>query len=407
MTTKTHDIPDAAPLLAARAPSDVPFGVNEMRLTRRQWLAVAAILAACVFGIPRIWERIERFDPSPDYRIPYSLSSDYWLYQRRLEKILDPASIPVVGDSVVWGEYVRPDGTLTHFLNRESGQPDRFVNCGVNGLFPLAMEGLLEHYGVVLRDRKVIVHCNLLWMTSPRADLSTTKEEAFNHAQLVPQFFPRLACYRADTADRLSAVIDRNVALFGWVAHVRDAYFNQQSIPRWTLEDNGGSPPTYPNAWKDPLRQVTLSVPDDPPDDSQRGPTSVRHKPWSDAGTGPSEFDWVELDASRQWRAMRNVILGLCDRGNDVLVIVGPFNEHMVAEGQRPTCAKLRDGVAAWLTANRVAHVVPPTLPSQLYADASHPLTEGYALLARRLFENATVQQWLAAGRARQGPASP
>src|SRR5947209_1671428 len=84
-------------------------------------------------------------------------------------------SIILLGDSVVWGEYVRPNGTLAHFLSQRSGRPGRFVNGGVNGLFPLALEGLVRHYGRALHDRKVIVHCNVLWMSSPKADLSTDK----------------------------------------------------------------------------------------------------------------------------------------------------------------------------------------------------------------------------------------
>ncbi|MEO8347622.1 MAG: hypothetical protein ABI610_01825, partial [Acidobacteriota bacterium] len=39
---------------------------------------------------------------------------------------------------------VRPDGTLPHFLNEQSGLPGKFVNAGVNGLFPLALEGLVR-----------------------------------------------------------------------------------------------------------------------------------------------------------------------------------------------------------------------------------------------------------------------
>ena len=81
-------------------------------------------------------------------------------------------------------------------------------------------------------------------------------------------------------------------------------------------------------------------------------------------------------------------------RGNDVLVIVGPFNESMVAGNQRPDYRKLREGAAAWMTANRVAHVVPETLPSSLYADASHPLTEGYALLAGQIARDPVFRQW-------------
>jgi len=60
----------------------------------------------------------------------------------------------------------------------------------VNGLFPLAMEGLIEHYTGALGNRKIIVHCNLLWMTSPKADLSINREEPFNHSRLVAAIPP-------------------------------------------------------------------------------------------------------------------------------------------------------------------------------------------------------------------------
>jgi hypothetical protein len=86
----------------------------------------------------------------------------------------------------------------------------------------------------------------------------------------------------------------------------------------------------------------------------------------------------------------------LRQRGNDVLVIVGPFNEHMIAPEQRPTFHGLRDGIAAWLASEGVPAIVPPTLASSLYADASHPLTEGYAELARQLSQDQTFRNWLA-----------
>ncbi len=375
----------------------MPFGVNAMRLDAKHWLAALAILLGCFLGLPRIWKQIERFDTGPDYRIPYLLSKDYWLYQRRLEQIADRMKVPVLGDSVIWGEYVRPSGTLTHFLNHETRQPERFINCGVNALFPLAMEGLVEYYGAALHDRKLIVHCNVLWMSSPRADLSTKKEESFNHSRLVPQFTPRIPCYRADTAERLSAVIERNVRLFGWVGHMDDAYFDQRSIPGWTLQENGSDPPHCPNAWRNPLAQITLTVPGEPEDDPQRGPTSQRHKPWTDGGAKPSRFDWVGLDTSLQWRAFQRVIGLLRDRGNNVLVVLGPFNEALVAEEQRPSLRKLRNGVGAWLVENHIAHIIPESLPSHLYADASHPLTDGYALLAKRISQEAAFQKWLVA----------
>jgi hypothetical protein len=84
----------------------------------------------------------ERSDLRRDRTIasPTSLSRDYWLYQRRLEGVPQD-KVVLLGDSVVWGEYVLPNGTLSHFLNEKAGSGERFVNGGVNGLFPLALEG--------------------------------------------------------------------------------------------------------------------------------------------------------------------------------------------------------------------------------------------------------------------------
>src|SRR5579872_5879882 len=171
----------------ARKPAvaDLPM-VNEMRLNPRQCLLAAAIILLALFLAPRIWKSIERFDTGPDYRIPYDLSKDYWLYQRRLETRVDAQSIVMLGDSVVWGEYVLPDGTWSHFFNEQTGQRGKFVNGGVNGLFPLALEGLVGSYARSLHHRKIILHCNLLWLSSPKADLQTDKEEKFNHSRLVP-----------------------------------------------------------------------------------------------------------------------------------------------------------------------------------------------------------------------------
>jgi hypothetical protein len=67
----------------------------------------------------------------------------------------------------------------------------------------------------------------------------------------------------------------------------------------------------------------------------------------------------------------------------------------MLAEDNQEPYRKLRDGIVDWLRANHIPFVVPETLPSQLYADASHPLTEGYELLAKRLYASQSFQHWL------------
>ena len=125
-----------------------------------------------------------------------------------------------------------------------------------------------------------------------------------------------------------------------------------------------------------------MSVPPAPADDPQRGPESARHKPWSTTGVGTTRFEWVSLDASLQWAAFQRVVRLLRERGNDVFVVVGPFNEHMLAPENRARYLAIRDGVAAWLARETIPHLAPEPLPSPLYADASHPLTAGYELMA-------------------------
>ncbi len=367
--------------------------VNGMRLSTAMWAAVAVSALIVLLAVPWLWKKIERFETSPDYRIPYNLSKDYWLYERGLQRSTS-TNIVVIGDSVVWGEYVRPDGTLSHFLNEQSSQAGRFVNAGVNGMFPLALEGLIRYYGSSVRHRKIILHCNVLWMSSPKADLQTQKEERFNHADLVPQFSPRIPCYKADLNRRLAALVERHFTFSQWANHLQVAYFGQKNILSWTLEEDANNRSRLPNAYKSPFSQISLEVPPEPANDPERGPTSPRHKPWSGTGHGSTRFDWVQLDQSLQWAAFQRLLQVLKSRGNDVLVLVGPFNEHIMAEENRPQFRRLRDGILEWLAKNQVQHVVPATLPSTLYADASHPLTEGYQALAKDLFGDATFRSW-------------
>jgi hypothetical protein len=210
----------------------------------------------------------------------------------------------------------------------------------------------------------------------------------------VPQFFPRIPCYRADTNERLSALVANHVDFIAWVGHLQQAYFGQKSILSWTLEDDGGNPLQYPNAYKNPLSQITFAVPAAPLEDPQRGPQSARHRPWTAAGQGPTRFEWVGLDSSLQWRAFQRLVGTLRERGNDVLVLLGPFNEHMIAQDNLADYRQLHEGIVAWLKQKQVTVVAPETLPSELYADASHPLTDGYKLLAHQLLAEQTFQAW-------------
>jgi hypothetical protein len=377
------------------AAKEVPFGVNEIRLNARQWAAALLIVAMVLVLTPWLWQRLERFETGPDYRLPYQLSKDYWLYGRRIDQVVNRNKMLLLGDSVIWGEYVAPDGTLSHFLNDQAGAADRFANLGLNGLFPLAQEGIIQYYGRSLRHEKILIQFNPLWLTSPKADLSSEKEEPFNHSGLVPQFTPRIPCYRASANERLSTILQRTVPFLQWVGHIQNAYFNQKNVLSWTLEEDGNSPPRYPNAYRNPLSLISLTVPSAPADDPERGPGSPRHRAWSTEGQGSTRFEWVSLDASLQWHAFQRLVNELRRRGNSVVVLLGPFNEHMLTEDSRATYERLRHDMGDWLKQNQIPNAVPESLPSELYADASHPLTEGYRMLAKFIYDDPQFQSWI------------
>ena len=164
---------------------------NAIRLSGREWIGLALFGLVVLLLAPRLWERVETVETGPDYRIPYELGNDYWLYERRARKA---EGIPIVGDSVVWGQYVTPGQTLSYYLNERPGGP-RFTNLGLDGAHPAALAGLLEHYGGGLSGKKVVLLCNPLWLTSPRADLQDPEETRLNHPGLLPQFHPRIPAW--------------------------------------------------------------------------------------------------------------------------------------------------------------------------------------------------------------------
>ena len=47
----------------------------------------------------------------------------------------------------------------------------------------------------------------------------------------------------------------------------------------------------------------------------------------------------------------------------------------------------------SWLRENGIAYLAPEPLPSREYADASHPLSTGYAALARELIQRLPFAQ--------------
>lgn len=369
------------PVIGARNEPEIPYGSNEIRLSLRQWIIVLVTVLAVLFALPRVWKAIEPFEPGSDYRIPNAVSNDYWVYERLIEKAMAQKKIVVIGDSVIWGEYVAPDQTLSHALN-EGDRDKRFVNGGVNGTHPLALEGLVRHYARNLTDARVILHCNLLWMSSPERDLQTRQEISFNHPRLLPQVTRRIPAYQASVSRRLGVVFDRRSRFRTWVQHLRVAWFESLDLHTWTIE----------HPYENPLGQISRHLP--------QPSSELRHQPisWRERGIDRQDLPWIELDASRpslQWEAFKNTVVRLKERRNHLFVVVGPFNEHMLTDASRKRYGELTQRVNVWLRRKQILHTIPPLLPSDEYADASHPLSAGYTRLAGHIRESPSFQRWL------------
>lgn len=354
---------------AQHAPDD-RFAANDVRLSPRGWLLAAAAALLAFWLIPVVWQKIEPLKITADYRIPFSLGNDYWHYRRACREVCRGDATLLVGDSVLWGHYVDSEATLSHCLNVASNN-DEFANLAVDGIHPVALAGLLDYYGDAIRNKRVILNCNLLWMSSPRHDLSSDKETPFNHPALIPQFTMSVPCYRASLSERLGTVIARHFRFLGWADHVRIAYFGSDDLATWTLQ----------HPYENPLDQLTLTLPS--PDNLPSPEPDAR--PWDAKGLRQVNPQWVPLEKSLQWRFFCQTIERLQQRGNRLFVIIGPLNEHMLGEQGLATYNERKHAVAAWHEEHGIPYAVPDALPSRTYADLSHPTAEGYALLAERL----------------------
>ncbi|MHC4596314.1 MAG: hypothetical protein ACYS9C_08780 [Planctomycetota bacterium] len=361
----------------------VPFSSNCVRLPGREWVIIGIVLLAIFCLAPALWERFEKFEPEPDYRLPYELGEDYWLYNRYCQWACSVYETLVIGDSVVWGHYVPKDNTLSHYLNETGRRPvgsspalpggrNQFVNLGVDGIHPVALAGLLKYYGRQISEKNVVLHLNPLWMSSKKHDLQTTKEFHFNHPRLAPQFAPNIPCYKDSYSRRIWAVVERYATFFGWTSHLKINYFGGMDLPTWTLE----------HPYENPLKAVTLEL------RASEDYDQNEHVPWTEKGIAKADFQWVEPATSLQWNFFQRTIEMLKARRNTVFVLVGPFNEHMLKEKSHNVYRKMKSEIEAWLQQNNVPYYMPPVLPSEFYRDASHPLSEGYDMLAKQLFEN-------------------
>ena len=345
--------------------SEAPAPTGDALMTPREWLVTLVCAVLLVVAIPALWRTAWPLQVEPDHRVAYPQSGDHWHFTRHSEHAAAHADVLLLGDSVIWGAYARSDETLSHHLAERTGL--RCANLGFNGAHPAALYGMVAHHGEAIVDKTVLLHCNLLWLSSARHDLSDDKEHAFNHPELIYQFDPTIRVYQADGTTRLGRALEQRSELAAFRRHLQQTHFGQSDIPSWTLAN--------PYRW--PGEPGPTATADDEPAEA---PLS-----WTERGIAVQDFDWRSLADSVQWRYFQALVALLEERGNRVVVLIGPFNEHLLTGPNRRAYAALRSQVVTWLTEQGVEVLAPAVLPSATYADASHPLAEGYRQLAEAI----------------------
>jgi hypothetical protein len=361
------------------------YSSNSIRLSWREWAVALLVLLAALYLLPAACPAVGVEFSRPDYRLPTELSSDYWMFREWAQYSHTNYRAAVLGDSVMWGQYARSDDTLTHHLNSLVGGRV-FANLGVDGLHPAAMSGMISYYGGALQGEPVLVHLNLLWMSSAEQDLSrrsaipgaTQAEPRFNHPQLVPQLLHRPVSYHPTPAEVIGAVMERHVPFLSWREHLKIAYYDGLALPEWTLD--------HPYALLPANRGPNAFSGDEP---------GSQPMTWQERGIVPQNLPWVEVAHSYQWRSFQRAVESLRSRRNRVFVLLGPFNTHALTRESETRYLTLMGEMKEWLQKERIAYYAPPALPTELYADASHPLGAGYRELAKELLESASFQEWL------------
>jgi hypothetical protein len=363
--------PDQPQMQPAFLPElDGPDFSNGIRLSIRVWLGLALFALVLVLAAPPAWEQVEAFQLESDYRIPYELNNDYWHYARCSRLAAKQYNWVVVGDSVVWGPYVKRSQTLTHYLNEQAHQ-DQFANLGLAGAHPVALAGLVEHYATAISGKNVLLVWNALWITEPRHDLQD-EDETLQHPRLVPQFTEHIPSNKAEMSARIGIVVEQRVPFLTWTQHLQQAYYEQMDIPAWTLK----------HPYQNPMSPLANGLPP-ATDEPQNEPVT-----WLERGIPRNQnFPWLaDMESSLQWRSFRRAVEILRSRGNHVFVLLSPYNQHLLSKKSAARYATVTQTVATWMKDNNVPHSAPDLLPEKEYADASHPLSAGYEHLAKELY---------------------
>jgi len=208
--------------------------------------------------------------------------------------------------------------------------------------------------------------------------------------------------YEAGFESRCSQVVVRTVPFFQWVGHLKakSVYYNKlaakaqrkkdaQAATVGDVDADVDAEPRIVDDHPKPFDAFFEAVP--APQDKWHSPPA----PWDEDGQSARRFDWVTPEQSYQWRCFQQMVLELRSQDCRVLVLVCPFNTHMVKPESQAGYERWSAAAREWLEGQKVTWYAPPTLPSEEYADASHPLPEGYDRMALGLANSSVFQTFM------------
>ena len=364
-----------------RSLKSMPGRCNALYLSFREMLIVIPLaLAVSLWLLPYLWERSEKYDfQEPDFRISYDLRDDYWSYRQWGDYAAEKYDVMFVGDSVVWGMYTDNFHTLSHYYNEKKGEPAA-ANLGIDGLHPVALEGLMADFGRGLRDRKIYLYFNALWLNSDKFDLTyrplidedgVPEKLTVMHPRLIPQFDRSIEGYGEPLKKRMSAAMERNLPLYSLLNHLRGVWYDNKSLAEWMLANPTDNPLTRPGFALSAVEREHKN----------------RATPWNKPRAFEVSYDWVPAERSLQLNAFIRTAQLLKERGNDVTIVIGAFNTHMLDERSLEAYEKLVSDAEDRFDDADLEYLELETLPSESYADASHPLDIGYENMAEQIIQ--------------------
>jgi len=354
-----------------------------MVLSPRDWLAASVFVAAVLGTVYYGWGAWERYAPGPDHRETCwaELQSDYWAYMRWCKYARDHYDILLLGDSVVWGQEVAHDETISHYINEYLGR-HVVANLGNDGLFMAGIRGMVVHYGDYLSGTNIILQFNPLWLASPKNDLRGEEKSRYHHPRLIPQFDPRITYYH-DLNTRIGYRVEHIFRVFPFVRHLMANYFDNRSIAGWMMA----------HPYENVLGAITFEAAPVMAEKQGKG------RSWRAKGMEQVNNPFVSLEESIQFELFLDAVEHLRRSGTHVFIMVGPYNDHYEEPESRRRLFALVYEAMGIFDERRYPYynTFELELPSETFGDDCHLLRKGNDLLARGLVADEGFRKWLTA----------